>query len=280
MHKSDLCIKEKERWWRIFFVPVQCGVMKSSGKRLVFGVIGCGRFGALWASRLSAHGDVLVADAQPGRAEHLTHEVDVRAVPIELAAQADVVFVVVPISSFERVCKDIRPHVRPDTVIGDVCSVKLYPLRVMKKVFPKGQPILSTHPLFGPDSVARLGMVGRKVTVCDGTVDHEMRTRLIGIFKAMGLSVIEATADEHDRDMANSHALVHFIGRGLAELKLKEQPIVTVDYETLLRMQSLVVNDTWQLFHDMQTYNPYAKKKRHALITALQKVEGMLQGKD
>jgi len=250
---------------------------KMQKPRTTFGVIGCGRFGALWASRLAEHGDVLVYDKRQGRAEHLTHDVDVQPVPLEAAAKSDILFIAVPISEFEGVCKELKSHLGPRTVVIDTCSVKVHPVKAMCKNFPKGQLTIGTHPLFGPDSVARLGMMGRKIVVCNGKSVPRVYARIIALLKKMGLRVIEATPEEHDRSMAASQALVHFIGRGLAGLNLKERTIVTPDYETLLRMQALVVNDTWQLFHDMQTYNPYTAKERKALIQSLQDVETKLK---
>ncbi|DAC71662.1 MAG TPA: prephenate dehydrogenase/arogenate dehydrogenase family protein, partial [Thermoplasmata archaeon] len=39
-----------------------------------------------------------------------------------------------------------------------------------------------------------------------------------------------------------------------------------------------VENDTWQLFEDMNRYNPYAQAARQAFITAMNEIEGKLGG--
>jgi len=70
---------------------------------------------------------------------------------------------------------------------------------------------------------------------------------------------------------------VHFIGRGLTKLNLQPQPISTPDYASLLRMNSMVQNDTWQLFLDMQKYNPYAAKTREAFIDNLAEVQKQIK---
>jgi prephenate dehydrogenase len=89
------------------------------------------------------------------------------------------------------------------------------------------------------------------------------------IFKGLGLKVVKTTPEQHDREAARSLALVHFIGRGLDRLKLKPQPVTTLGYERLLKVNETVTNDTWQLFRDMHRYNPYAKKARQKLLKAL-----------
>jgi prephenate dehydrogenase len=66
---------------------------------------------------------------------------------------------------------------------------------------------------------------------------------------------------------------VHLLGRALASLNLEKQEISTPDYESLLNISSLVNNDTWQLFFDMQRYNPYAEEMRRTLRASLDDLE-------
>ena len=139
------------------------------------------------------------------------------------------------------------------------------------------QPIIATHPLFGPDSVKRLGIEGQKIVVSPVRVTEEQLNMFEKMFEKMKFKIIHATPEEHDRQMARSQALVHFLGRGLAELDLQDQEISTPDYQSLLRINDLVTNDTLQLFLDMQRFNPYAKEVREELIQALQKLGNNIQ---
>jgi prephenate dehydrogenase len=95
----------------------------------------------------------------------------------------------------------------------------------------------------------------------------------------MGLSVIESNARAHDKAMARSQALVHFIGRGLQTLALRAQRISTPDYETLLSMQRMVQSDSWQLFWDMQRYNPYTRSIRKNFLKNLHSLDLSLTAK-
>jgi prephenate dehydrogenase len=38
-----------------------------------------------------------------------------------------------------------------------------------------------------------------------------------------------------------------------------------------------VAHDTWQLFYDMNHYNPYAKEKRAAFMQAMKKINNQLE---
>ena len=93
------------------------------------------------------------------------------------------------------------------------------------------------------------------------------------MLRRLNLKIITATPDEHDRQMATSQALVHFIGRGLTALDLKSQEISTPDYEALLRMNVLVQNNTWQLFYDMMRYNPYSNTLRKKFLRNIASIQ-------
>ncbi|PIZ94392.1 MAG: hypothetical protein COX81_03720 [Candidatus Magasanikbacteria bacterium CG_4_10_14_0_2_um_filter_37_12] len=226
------------------------------------GIIGYGRFGKLWAEVCKPFADVLVYDKNIENGESLG---DVLG--------SDVLFLLVPISEIENICKEIADKLDEKTIVVDACSVKMYPVEVMKKVLKADQPIMATHPLFGPDSVKRDGLVGQKIVVCpvQGTEDQFQQCE--EILTKLKLEIIHTIPEDHDRQMARSQALVHFFGRGLAELKLENQEISTPDYYSLLRINELVVNDTWQLFFDMQRFNPFAKDVRLTLLHSLQALE-------
>jgi prephenate dehydrogenase len=239
-------------------------------KNITFGIIGYGRFGRLWARYLSAHGKVFVFD----KTNKVRHKV-IGLVPatLEQAASADIVFLCVPISELEDSCKAIKPVLLPRTLVVDVCSVKTFSAAIMKKHLPKNQPILGTHPLFGPDSEKiNKGLKGLKIVVCKISKTSLREKRLIEILKKLKLTIIFTSPKKHDRQMATSQALVHFLGRGLAKLGLHQQQISTPDYNSLIRINQMVNNDTWQLFFDMQNKNPFTRAAREKFMDSLHKL--------
>lgn len=236
-----------------------------------FGIVGYGRFGQLWAQSLLPFGEVIVYEKNTS-----THTENnaVKITTLEEVAKADVVFLLVPISEFERSCEQIKPFLGEKTLLVDCCSVKIYPAQLMQKIFAPTQPLLATHPLFGPDSVKKsAGLFGHKIAVCPVQCEPSVQQEMETLFKNMGLHVFVTTADMHDKEMASSQGLVHFIGRGLAALDLKPQDIATPDFQALLNINTMVVNDTWRLFLDMHQYNPYAKHIRKKFIHQLTKLD-------
>ena len=237
-------------------------------KKITFGIIGYGRFGKLWAKYMSKYGMVFVFDKREKIIEKIPN---ITVTDLKQAVSTDIIFLTVPISELEDCCKTIRPLLSSRTLVVDMCSVKIYPVKIMKKYLPKNQLTLATHPLFGPDSEKiNQGINGLKIVVCPSKIKSVFEKRLIDIFKKLKLKIITASPKDHDRQMANSQALVHFIGRGLAKLKLNPQEIYTPDYNSLMRLNQMVNNDTWQLFFDMQRKNPFASIIRQKFIRNLE----------
>ena len=116
-------------------------------------------------------------------------------------------------------------------------------------------------------------MAGQKIVVCPLRVNKEQLEGFESLLKKIKLKIVRTTPLEHDRQIAESQAVVHFIGRALARLKLKKQKISTPDFDSLLRVNDLVNNDTWQLFLEMQTMNPFAANIRRRLLAALTTIE-------
>lgn len=239
---------------------------------MTFGIVGYGRFGQLWAKALLPFGEVMVYDKNLNL--DTNEDSSIKIGTLQEVAAADVVFLLVPISEFERSCEQIKPFLKNNNLLVDCCSVKIYPVNVMQKVFPKTQALFATHPLFGPDSVKRSGGFSEhKIAVCPVQCSEEQQKNMEELFKKLGLKVFITTPDEHDREMANSQGLVHFIGRGLAALDLGPQDIAPPDFQALLNINNMVINDTWRLFLDMHQYNPYTKQVRKKFIHQLVKLD-------
>jgi prephenate dehydratase len=70
--------------------------------------------------------------------------------------------------------------------------------------------------------------------------------------------------------------VAHFIGRVLDELPLRATPIDTVGTRKLLEIREQTCNDTWELFTDLQTRNPYTLEMRVALGRAVDTIYNRL----
>ena len=234
------------------------------------GIVGFGRFGRLTARYLAVDFPVRVYD--PCAQEPDVASSGAESVSLEAAARCKVVVLAVPISCLPQVLEQVRPYLKTGSLVVDVCSVKEHPVRWMQEILPANVAILGSHPMFGPDSAAD-SLLGRKIVLCPIRMAPRRYEELRGYLMAKGLMVIETEPSEHDRQIAVSLALTHFIGRTLAGMGAKPQDIDTEGYKRLLRILDVVENDTWQLFEDMHRYNPYATEARLAFTKAMQAVE-------
>ncbi len=176
--------------------------------------------------------------------------------------KAEVIFYCVPISGFGRVIRAHKRYFKDDHLLIDVLSVKMYPKRVFEKYLRdlKTQAIL-THPMFGPDS-SKDGFFGLPMIMDKFRSDKKNYYFWKDYFYGKGLRVIEMSAQKHDKVAANSQGLTHFIGRLLEKFDFRQTEIDSLGAKKLQEVMGQVCNDTWQLFKDLQNYNPYTKLMR------------------
>ena len=242
----------------------------------VVSVYGYGRFGKLWADILSKDFTVKVYSRRGLKNEEVSKGVKI-ATTIEDLFDCDAMFFCVAISSFEQVLIDSEKLFKKNIVYFDTCSVKVFPAQWMKKYIPPESQIIATHPMFGPDSYnkseQKLPMV-----MCNISAQKETFNWWKDYFLKKLMRVEEMTADEHDKMVAYSQGITHYIGRVLADLNLKSTQINTMGYEKLLEIIQQTCNDNWQLFLDLQRFNPYTKNMREELHDSLEKIYSILNG--
>lgn len=114
---------------------------------------------------------------------------------VQAVAGAALVLLCVPITAMQSVVSRVAGHLGPQTILADICSVKVGPLKTM--LDSTTTPVVGTHPLFGPRTLdAEL-----RIAVTPGR-DLEASDNLSSCFRSLGFAPFTTTADEHDRAMA------------------------------------------------------------------------------
>ncbi len=227
-------------------------------------VYGMGRFGSFWASILARQFSVS-GFSRSGRS--FSESIGIIRDEAEFA-EFDVVFLCCAISAVEEVLERISPLLKQDAVVIDTCSVKVEPVRLMKRLLPESCGIIATHPMFGPDS-GRAGVAGLPIVYYPVRDTGGCGDFWHGVFKDMGMVIHEMTPDQHDEEAAFTQGITHFIGRVLKELDLKDSSIATLGYKKLQEIVEQTCNDPLQLFLDLQRYNPHTAEMRIRLKKAL-----------
>lgn len=233
------------------------------------GLIGFGRFGKLIVSHLSNEFEFYVYDRQGNEKEIM--EINASPATLSEACKQEIVILAVPISEIGNTLKNIKNLLKKDTIVIDVCSVKEYPVKLMKSILPKNVQILATHPMFGPDAAADT-LDGRKIVLCKVRIQNKTYLQIKRFLESEQLNVIEATPKKHDKEIAKSLILTHFIGRALMGIKASALEIDTSGYRDLINILDTVKNDTWQLFEDMNKFNKYSEEVRRKFAESLSNV--------
>ena len=227
-------------------------------------IIGFGRFGNLLYELLRKGFEIDVFDIDPS---NQTESVDF--IPLEDVLKNDTIFLAVPIRDFEELMKDLSTKIQGNKTVIDVCSVKVHPKNMMLEHLSDEVDIIATHPLFGPDSFQERGSVMMMEKVRD---QHDRYDFWKSYFRSQNIIIEEITADQHDMMAAKSQGLTHLIGRVIDDFGTQKTNIDTVGYQALHKLVNQTCNDSWELFEDIQKFNPYTESMITDLNQSFKKI--------
>ena len=214
------------------------------------GIIGFGRFGKILANILQKGFAIKAYDPK------IIGEFSrVEFTNLESILKEKVIFISVPIREFESVITEISPNLSEGTTIIDVCSVKKHPTKIMENNLAENIGIIATHPMFGPDSFISNNRLKMMMSNTRNVYDQFKFWRQF--FTDQGIQVMEMSPDQHDRMAAQTQGVTHFLGRMLKEYGIRKTTIDTQGFRDLLDLVDQTCNDTWELYTDLQLYNPY-----------------------
>ena len=231
-------------------------------------IIGFGRFGAMLHSLLSKGFEVDVYD------KNSIDNSEVNEVSLEDALQNETIFIAVPIRDFENLIKDISKKISSGKTVIDVCSVKVFPKKVMLDNLSNETDIIATHPLFGPDSLKDSGSVMTMESVRNTFGRYDFWKNY---FESQNISIEEISAEEHDMMAARSQGLTHFVGRVIDDFGTNQTRIDTEGYKALHKLVNQTCNDTWELFEDIQNFNPFTEKMISELNESFEKISEIIE---
>ncbi|WP_371225066.1 prephenate dehydrogenase/arogenate dehydrogenase family protein [Roseovarius sp. 2305UL8-3] len=231
----------------------------SRNQHTSLGIVGFGAFGQLAALHLGKHFKVSAYDPSPGLAK-VAQQLGVSLSSLHSVSRADVILIAAPVSSFEQVVGEIACACKPGALIVDVGSVKVIPSEIMRRLLPDHVDIVATHPLFGPQSAAT-GIEGLKIAVCP--IRGRRYGRLAAFLrKALGLTVIMTTPDDHDQEAAVVQGLTHLIAKVLLRMGPLPTRMTTKSFDLLSEAISMVQHDAPEVFEAIEKANPHAEAVR------------------
>ncbi len=239
------------------------------------GIIGFGSFGQFLFELSKEHFPDLMVKVSSSRQEPDGKDF----FPLEEVCATDLLFLCVPINAFEETVEKILPLLGENTVVCDVTTIKKHTVSVLQE--KKVPHYIATHPMFGPYSYAKHNnsLKSLRIAVCDSSLDKNEMRNVMEFLEKAELKVLEMSADEHDRLIAETLFLTHLVGQTILKGGFKRTSIDTVSYGFLMDAVESVAHDE-ALFRDVFTYNPYCKEVLERYENAEKDVVSSLRQKE
>lgn len=237
-------------------------------------IVGFGRFGELLCDLLAPNHSLAVVESNTARRQ-LAKDKGYSLIDITDIGACDVVVFAVPISAIEEVVAQATQCVTADQLVMDICSVKVYPVRVMRQMLSHCQ-IIATHPMFGPDSASK-GLEGLQVAICPIRASDANVEMVVSFWQKLGVEVLMTTPEAHDKDAAYSQAFTYSIAKLILGVDVTHVRLTTRSFNAIAEVARLSANDSPQLFHDMLYYNPYFASMKAKLTASMEDTRTVLQ---
>lgn len=201
----------------------------------------------------------------------------VTRVSLAEAAACDAVVLCVPIATYEATVAELAPLLRPHTIVVDVATVKEVTEQACRTHLGN-QPYICTHPMFGPASYAKSGQTlhDLRIVVTAHTLPGTGYAALCAWAEQLGLVLIEMDAAAHDRYLAETLFLTHYIAQTITAAGFVRTDIDTVSFGFLLDAVESVRDDR-KLFADVYAHNRYCQSTIDRWEAAAEAVQEHLQ---
>ncbi|OYT43496.1 MAG: hypothetical protein B6U88_00725 [Candidatus Aenigmarchaeota archaeon ex4484_56] len=195
----------------------------------------------------------------------------------EIAEMSDIIIISVPISKVTEVVKEIRNHIKKESLLTDTTSIKRYPLKEMKKA---KCGVLGMHPLFGP--ICK-DMKNKTIVFCRAR-DNIYVDFLKKLFRKNGANILEISPKEHDKQMAILQSLLHFTNISfsyfLYSKKFKSNPnFLTPSFKLQSLVLGRILAQNPELYADIEMENPYFRKISEEYIKEITKFQKIIKDK-
>jgi len=119
---------------------------------------------------------------------------------------ADLVILATPVTAMADQLRRAAPHLRPDTLVTDVGSVKGVLAEQLPGLLPPGVPYVGSHPMAGSHlrgvEHARADLFRGAPCVVTGSADADAVDRVAAFWERLGARVVRRSPAEHDAEVA------------------------------------------------------------------------------
>jgi len=240
---------------------------------MTIGIVGYGNFGAF----LEVLAKRFLPEAQIKIQSSRYKPDNVKFFSLEEVATCDAVILATAISAYEETLQKLAPLLGKNTLLIDVATVKVHTVNLLKKYAGMAKYI-ATHPMFGPESYAKkqANVDGFRIVVTESTLPPQEKEALIAFLRTCGFTVLEMSAEVHDKHLAETLFLTHFVGQVVSCTGFDRTNIDTVSFGYLMDAVESVKHDT-ALFKDVYRFNPYCEEILKRFEAAEAQVHALLK---
>lgn len=244
---------------------------------------GAGRMGRWLVRYFSSRGHrVVISDVKLDEARAVAKAAGVELAKnnVEAVKTADLIMVSTPIQVTPKVVHEIAPYIRKGAVVAEISSLKAHLVKALAETARLNVRPLSIHPLFGPGTRK---LKGRKIAVIP-ILNPEAEKKLVKeLFPEAEIIVVDA--EEHDRAMALTLSLPHFMNITFASIISDENVEVLKKLEgptfklQLTLAESIMTEDP-ALQVSIQLNNEYASQYLNKFLSKAKIIEKWIADKD
>jgi prephenate dehydrogenase len=224
-------------------------------------IIGAGKMGRWFTKFFLEEGDsVIVSSRTKEKLLKIRDEFGVEVADnVSAVKNADRVLICVPIENFEDVVREIHPHVRPEQVVMDICSIKEIPVKIMHKYIKTGTT-LGTHPIFGPGvrSIKNQNFILTPISRKEKAFAESFKSWL----EERQANVFIMSPRKHDELMSVVLGFPHFLGLVVCDTLLdydnflETKGVAGASYKMLLTLAEAVASEETEFYTSLQMNLP------------------------
>lgn len=185
----------------------------------------------------------------------------------------DLLILSVPVTAMDGVLDQMLPHLTAPTILCDVGSVKVQPVKAMLERYDG--PVVGTHPLFGP--VIPEGFTPRVAITPGRESDRDAARKVTALMEACGYTCFDSTPEDHDRAMGfiqglNYTSTVAFLAAARDVDGIEN--FVTPSFNRRLDSARKMLTQDAELFEIISEANPFLQEINRKFMSYLSLAAG------
>lgn len=226
--------------------------------------------------------EVIISDAKKDEAKAVSETTGAKLANsnIEAAKDADLTVVSTPIDATAQVLREVAAELKEPSTVVEISSIKSRLIPVLAELAKRNMRTLSLHPLFGPGIQKLDGEKIVLIPVADSASEMQVARELFPTAE-----IVISCADDHDRVMALTLSLPHFMNIVFASVISEEdlnalKKLGGTTFSLQLVTSEGVMSEDPSLYASIQMDNEYASRYLDKFMSKAERLRDYVDRKD